>query len=254
METNAEQSGDAHVIVERDGLKIKTRPNSSDQIIIKDNLEVHAWEKQGIKISPGDAWMDCGGYIGTFALRAASLGAHVMVFEPDPRHAQLILDNMRLNEDVIGTVMMIPKAVVHQANGPLQLTRNDFKGNWAANTLHPYWKKARQSVTVDTLSFSAAFQLSQSALNASELSVKMDIEGSEIEILEGMTGDVAEKIKQMAFEYHYFLPSSTCERYWAIQRKLESLGFRVKTSDKVPESGPWRNPRKRHMMVYCTRV
>ena len=241
-------------IVTVDGLRIRTRPNSSDQIIVKDNLEWHAWEKHGITIKANDPWLDCGGYIGTFSLRAASLGARVLAFEPDPIHVGLWLDNYALNPQISGWATLCPKAVVSENRGPLQLTRNDFKGNWAANTLFPYWKKARGTVEVECISFADAFQMGLDVLGATELSIKMDAEGAEIEILEALDESLAAKIKQWAFEYHFFLESSTCERYWAIQRKLESFGFKVKTSDKVPESGLWKNPRKRHMMVYCTRA
>lgn len=234
-------------IVTVDGLKVATRPNSSDQIIIKDNLEWHAWEKHGIKISPGDAWLDFGGYIGTFSLRVLSLGGRVLAFEPDPVHQAYYLYNMELNDF---DAHIVPVAVVQEDRGPLQLTRNDFKGNWAANTLFPYWKRPRGSVTVSCMSFPDAFRMGLETLQATELSIKMDIEGAEIEILEHLTADYP--IKQLAAEYHFFVEKE-CSKWWKIQAHLESLGWTVKTSDKVPKEGLWPNPRKHHIMIYCTK-
>lgn len=235
-------------LIEIDGLKFYTRPKSSDQIIVQDNLVLHNWEKHGVKIVAGDAWLDFGGYIGTFSARLLSLGARVCAFEADPLHAEIFRNNMALNN--FGPPLF-EFAIMNKCEGPKMLTRNDYKGNWAANTIQPYWKRSRASVQVECMAFEEAFMDGITLLGAEEVSIKMDIEGSEIEILENLNPELP--IKQLAFEYHYFLPESTCERYWAIQKKLEGMGFLVKTSDKVPLKGPWMNPRKRHMMCYCTK-
>jgi hypothetical protein len=69
---------------EIDGLKFWHRPGFSDLKTFEEVLGRKTYLKRGMKILPGEKWMDCGGNVGAFALLACQAGAEVGVYEPAP--------------------------------------------------------------------------------------------------------------------------------------------------------------------------
>lgn len=234
-------------LVEANGMRFYLRPNTSDRVVFEDNILRHSYEKKGVIVRPGDAWLDIGGYIGTFSANIWHAGGKVVVFEPDPENADLCEQNLAVNGYPSSVYRF---AVVHRAQGPLPLYKNTHRGNLAANTLYPYWKKERPSTVVQTLAFDQAFGVAQRDLTSGEINVKFDCEGSEIQCLETM--DLRLPIPQLTLEYHFSVDPN-CERYWAIVHRLEAAGFKVSSSAKVPQTGPWPNPRMRTVQMYAVR-
>ena len=79
------------------GIKFYHRPGFSDLKTFEEVIGRKTYLKRGLKILPGEKWMDCGGNVGAFALLACSLGAEVTVYEPDPFNVDMIKRNLRLN-------------------------------------------------------------------------------------------------------------------------------------------------------------
>lgn len=234
-------------LVEANGMRFYLRPNTSDRVVFEDNILRHSYEKKGVQVKAGDNWLDIGGYIGTFSANIFANGGRAIVFEPDPENADLCEKNLELNGFPSAVYRF---AVVHQALGQVPLYKNTHRGNLAANTLYPYWKKERPSTMVQTLPFFQAFEVAQRDLGHGPINVKFDCEGSEIQCLETM--DLRLPIPQLTLEYHFSVDPS-CERYWAIVRRLEAAGFVVSSSAKVPQTGPWPNPRMRTVQMYAVR-
>lgn len=232
--------------VEANGLKFHLRPDTSDRVVFEDNVIRQSYQKHGVKVEEGSAWMDIGGYIGTFAANLVRQDAKVIAFEPDPENAELFRQNMLLNDM---KVQLIEKAVVRHNNGPMLLYKNTHKGNMAANTLYPHWKREKPSIQVPCLEFQHAFTQAQFALESEYLNVKLDCEGAEIEILEDLPNL---PIDQLTLEYHFSVEPD-CARWWRIANHLQELGFTVKGSAKVPNEGAWPNFRMQTIQMYCVK-
>ena len=67
------------------------RPNTSDLKTFEEVIGKDVYRKKGMTIQPGEEWYDCGGNVGAFTLLACSLGANVVVFEPDPNNCQRLI-------------------------------------------------------------------------------------------------------------------------------------------------------------------
>lgn len=234
-------------IAEAKGLKFYLRPDTSDKVVYEDNVVRQSYYKHGITVEPGQSWMDVGGYIGTFAINLASQGAKVIAFEPDPDNAELFRKNLELNGKP--HVALVEQAVIAGDAQTMLLYKNTFKGNMAANTLYPHWKREKPSVEISCINFLRAFEMAQGTLNSEELSIKFDCEGSEIEILETLPNL---PIKQITLEYH-FAVDPNCARYWGIANHLNELGFKIKSTAKVPTEGDWPNFRMQTIQVFCTK-
>ena len=65
--------------------------------------------------------------------------------------------------------------------------------------------------------------------------LKMDIEGSEYDVIETMTQEVADKISQLSYEDH------TKHRVVEAHEKLKELGFNIKHFAEMDETYAWRN-------------
>jgi len=233
-------------MIEANGLKFFLRPDTSDKVVFEDNILRQSYQKKGVVVKPGQAWMDIGGYIGTFSANLVRQGAKVIAFEPDPENAELFKHNIHVNDM---KVQLVEKAVVRENNGPMSLYKNTYRGNMAANTLHPRWKRERPSVQVPCIEFTTAFSQAQFALESEHINVKFDCEGSEIEILEDLP---QLPIDQLTLEYH-FAVEPDCARYWRIANHLSDLGFSIKSSAKVPAEGAWPNFRMQTIQMYCVK-
>ena len=79
------------------GIKFWHRTGFSDFKTFEEVIGRGTYLKRGMQILPGERWMDCGGNVGAFALLACSLGAEVVVYEPDPYNCEMIEKNLQLN-------------------------------------------------------------------------------------------------------------------------------------------------------------
>ena len=154
-----------------------------------------------IALGPGDIALDCGANVGNVTTRMASTGAVVYAFEPNP-HAYSALEKRFAGAPNVHT---INKAVLdrndsmrlylHENAGedPIKWSTGssllDFKGNVNTETY----------VDVETIDLAAFIE----DLNTNVKVVKMDIEGSEVQVINKMidTG-IIRKIEHLLVETH----------------------------------------------------
>jgi FkbM family methyltransferase len=222
-------------IIEVGNLKFYVRPNTSDETIVKDNVIRKAAAKH---LKMDGNWLDLGGYIGTYAAVVMEAGGKVFSVEADPMHVMLYNANMLLNEFDVRSPLCA--AVVQNPKETIQKFTINYRGDGksntvAGNTLLPYWKTSRPYIYVPCVAFSAVCDLARKELGKGMWSLKMDIEGSEIEILEHDTFD---HFDQLYIEYH-FKADPSIERANKVFDKLSDIGFEVIVNHKLPETGNW---------------
>lgn len=209
-------------LVESRGLRFWVRPGTTDETVIGEVVERRAYRRSGFfDIEPGDRWLDLGGNIGTFAVLAASLGAEVRSFEPEPDNHALLERNVAEN-GYGGAVTTRRAAIVAGAAGQRPLFLCNGGANHYRHTLTPI--RGRQPIAVDCLSLGPL-------LDGWPTAVKLDIEGSELPMLDGAHGWPG--IRKLVFEYHLDRDRSL-PRFAARMARLRAAGFEVH-HPKMPE-------------------
>jgi len=152
----------------------------------------------------GDCFFDVGANVGGWSLRATRCFREVFAFEPQPRTAAILRRNIVKNRSrIVRThqIHLFPCALGNQ-NGKLSFysDREGDRGNGGAsltrmNPGHPY--PGRHSVTVEVRRFD---DLSLPCTNNSL--IKIDTEGGEISVLEGMENTLSNFHPHLAVEAH----------------------------------------------------
>jgi FkbM family methyltransferase len=196
----------------KDGLTISIRPNYGDAMTIAEIFLDDCYGRD-LSLPQNPVVIDIGGFIGDFALYAVKrLNARkVIVCEPAPRNWALLLKNIANNryEDRIEPVN---KAVT--ADGSSVMMNIDAPDEFQSMvSAHCTGEEAMSIVP----GISLAQLLRDHAIESVDL-LKIDVEGGEYAILEGMPADVFSRIRNIVFEYH------DIEGGWAM---LESVKQRL---------------------------
>jgi FkbM family methyltransferase len=127
-------------------------------------------------LKPGDTFVDCGAHQGLFTVVAAAIvgsTGSVIAFEPVPRSAAMILDNVQLNQFQNVRVM---RCALADTEG----TRPFFISAGAGGTSSFVLSEGTE-ITVDTTTLDRALGDRLVRL------VKVDVEGAEVAVLRGAT-------------------------------------------------------------------
>jgi FkbM family methyltransferase len=177
--------------------------NSTDEAIIQ---EVCAQKVYGDTIKPGDKVIDIGAQLGSFTVFAASKGASVRSFEPDPDNYATMLENIALN-DFQATVTPYNDAVWSN-HGEITLYDSCSENLGAHSAI--FARNANASVKVPAITLDEAME------GWDEVDfLKMDCEGSEFEI---MKSDRVKDIKAFSMEVHGFV--TNIEDYMKFRDRL----------------------------------
>jgi FkbM family methyltransferase len=192
------------------GIKFYHRPGFSDLKTFEEVIGRKTYLKRGLKILPGEKWMDCGGNVGAFALLACSLGAEVTVYEPDPFNVDMIKRNLRLN-GFDATVKQA--ALVHDDRKSVTLFIGNNSQVWR-NSIVRKWND--KGIKVPCLNFDDEAQGFDGC--------KMDIEGAEMPILETTKA----KFKKLVYEWSFDIDPSLVRLWGVIDR--QKLSYRVEAA------------------------
>ncbi|WP_119418140.1 FkbM family methyltransferase [Desertibaculum subflavum] len=141
------------------------------------------------RIGPGRLFVDCGANVGFFSLLAASRGARVIAFEPNPDCAAAI----RRNADLNGYRIDIRAVGLAAAPGTATL-HIERDSNLGAATLRPTGGRT-VSISLDTLD-------NQLGTEVPDL-LKIDVEGAEVQLLEGARATLS-RVKVVIMEVSEF--------------------------------------------------
>jgi len=166
-----------------------------------------------IKIQENDIVVDLGGNIGMFTRYAYHMGASkIITFEPDKRYFSILKQNAPSNS-------ILFNAAIGDKLGKMTLTESEHLGGsnlWTEN--NPLLKQ--YEVNIYTLDY-----IIENGLIPKIDFLKVDIEGSEIIALNGISDENLSKIRNIAVEYHHeHLKFDENLRQRFVER-LTNLGF-----------------------------
>lgn len=163
------------------GLKIAP-PRNADQAIRLGTYEPAIQNCIAVHLSPGGVFVDIGANVGFFSLiaaRRAGPTGHVYAFEPVAGNAASIIRSCRLND--FSNVEVFAEAVGERTGRTELMLAHHIGGAMLASAGTP--PDGCGSVQVDVVSLDDA--IAQRALRPPDL-VKVDVEGAELEVLQGM--------------------------------------------------------------------
>ena len=185
------------------GIKFWYRPGFSDIKTFEEVVGRGTYFQRGMKILPGERWMDCGGNVGAFTLLACSLGASVTTYEPDPYNCEMIEKNLKLN-GFRATVKQ--RALVPDNRDTVTLFIGNSNQTWR-NSIVKKWNKMGIKVPC------ARFDDEAKGFHG----CKMDIEGAEMPILE--TTDVV--FSKMVYEWSFDIDPSLMRLWNVLDQQLK---------------------------------
>jgi FkbM family methyltransferase len=176
--------------IEYHGLKFDCRVGTSDEKSVNEVVLRRGYKRRDFTVEEHETWIDLGANIGAFTVWAASLGARVVAYEPDPESVAMIKHNVKLN-GLGRRVVIVQAAVTADDRASATLHRNTARGNVWRNSIERSWRGG-EDITVP-------------CANVAELwtpnaNIKMDIEGTEMAILENY-GTIA--VNKLAFEWSF---------------------------------------------------
>lgn len=186
------------------------RPGFSDLKTFQEVLGRNTYQRRGMKIEPGEQWMDCGGNVGAFTLLACHLGASVTTYEPDPYSCELLNKNLTLNGY---SAEIRQTALVHNDWKSVTLFIGNNNNVWR-NSIVKQWNTSGITVPASNFDVEAA-QFDN---------CKMDIEGEEMPILE-QTGRV---FKKLVYEWSFDIDPSLPRLWSLLDRQKQS--YRVEAA------------------------
>lgn len=179
------------------GLEFFVRENTSDIKSVQEAAGGGYRRTRPFKfdVQPGELWLDFGANIGGFSKYAASHAAtSVFAYEADPENYAL------LERNIAGmSVLPIQAAVVADERKTAVMSQNTAKGNVWRNSIERTWRGGSE-VEVDCVHISEVMQAIPTSVN-----IKMDIEGSEMAIMEWLLSnyEAMRKVNKLVFEWSF---------------------------------------------------
>jgi FkbM family methyltransferase len=174
-------------------------------------------------VSPGDVIVDVGAFLGYFALlgvNAASRG-RAYAFEPDPRDFPWLSHNIEVN-GLSDRVQALPTAL---SDRPGWVTFYLAQEDQTQSSVYPLTNHGR-SVQVEAVTLDAFLGDTLPDI------VKIDVEGAELQALEGMTRSIQRGRPLLFVEWNPGALIRAGAQPEILLRRLEELGYRVELIDE----------------------
>lgn len=182
----------------RDGTSVLLRPHLLDWYVFNEAFMTRVYQPafDFMASLPGDVtFLDLGANLGYTSLNAARVGNNILVksFEPGPVHLEIFRKNMQFNPNLAQRIELMPYAVAGE---------RCFM-NWTFDPKQPggsslYKQDQSAGVQVEVRSFSDIVR----ECRTEAIIVKMDVEGSEYDILRKTPPEVWMKVRGIVIEPH----------------------------------------------------
>jgi len=177
-------------IIFRNGTKIYFSSNEDDIITF---MTVFGKREYG-KIENNSVVIDIGANIGLFTIYALTNGAKkVISVEPSAEAFETMAKNININ-NFSHKVILIRKAVTSKDGEKVFIKNNSSP----YNEITYYQPDMQNWQAIDTISLNKIFESTSSDISL----LKIDCEGSELEILKSLRKEFFDKIKDIRIEYH----------------------------------------------------
>lgn len=175
-------------------------------------------------ILPGDIVVDCGGNIGVFTSFALDMGAsRVFSFEPYP-------NNYELNKKNNPNAQIFDLAVSNKSDDTLELLYT-HTGNGGHSIIDTEFDRTpghfqHKNIFVKTISLDDI--ISKNFIDHIDF-LKIDTEGAELKILEGLSDENLNKIRCISLEYHHGVFNHDESIFTKFQERFLKNGFNIFT-------------------------
>lgn len=160
-----------------------------------------------VNINKGDIVFDIGSCVGDFAILAASKGARVFAFEPNPSSFEILLENIKINN--LSELITPLNIGIGPKEDNLYIETNSK--NMGGSSIVSQGDKR---VKIDTISN----VLKEYNINKIDL-LKIDVEGYEYEIFSDSEASCLDKISKIVGEYH-LLPEKPGNDFKLLKKQL----------------------------------
>jgi FkbM family methyltransferase len=225
--------------------KFKYRPEKkSDLNVIQEVIKNNVYEKRGIKYENSKKWLDAGAHIGTFSILLASRGLDVISYEPHPGNYKLLKENIKLNKTIIKGRIKVNKKGLGIKNEKIDLHMAP-----RSTSFHSTKKQFRNGTSLKIEIENVSKVLKE---NKDIEGVKLDIQGSEMDILEHVSD--WNKVNQIVFEWDFGIDNKV-SRLLKVLKRLKAMKFNVRPTvsiDKLQTIKEW-TWWPSGVLVYCTK-
>jgi FkbM family methyltransferase len=158
------------------------------------------WEKDLVERMRmnGDVFVDIGAHVGAWCLNLANSFQIVYAFEPDPRAYDQLCENIKLNE--IHNII-VEKMAISNVNGRIPFNVFDLAHSTFRPDIHSKLHqdvKPESVIDVDAMTLDSFFSIFDKKIDL----IKVDVEGAEIDVLQGAVGVIKEHNPNFCIEYH----------------------------------------------------
>ena len=207
---------DFYILELKNGLKFKLRSNSTDLQAFTNVWVNKEYVNYNFKINDTDCIIDIGGHIGLFTIFVSQFckNGKIITIEPINENFKLLQENLELNN--IKNVKVFHKAVSNKNGITVMYFDNE---DHAAHSLiyNQTNKREIESITLEKI-----FEL-ENIETCNYL--KLDCEGSEFMILENLSSNYFNKIKNIVLEYHLYGKNNDLNN---LKKKLKQEHFKFK--------------------------
>ena len=211
----------------RNGLSLHHGPADDPILLIREIYLDRVYTRGGFyRPKLTDTVLDLGANIGFYALwlQGQALGIRVHSFEPASENRERLVQNVRVNG--LEEYISVYPFAVSDGLKLVNLHRAESSGHRSLFDRATTLEGIEEVEAVDL-----AFAVKQTGAALIDM-LKIDVEGSEIEIVEGAGAEVWQKIKRVVVEYHDLFRPGCRQR---VEEVLKREGFaRIET---IPELG-----------------
>lgn len=232
-------------LVNRDIIKIKNltfyiRNHTTDEKVIDEVIKRNIYQKYNIKFDEKQVWLDLGGNIGTFSVLAGKSVKQVYSYEPIGENFTILKKNISLNK--LDNVDAIQKAVSHTKKAVMWLPPTDYnKYQQSFYKNSKFW--IRKNLGENKCITFRELMNRRKDVN----SIKLDIEGSEMEILENF--DYYDRVDRLVFEWS-FDKDKSIKRFYNVIDKLNKY-YTIKGHHRVNRDEKEFNHFPSGVLIYC---
>lgn len=170
-----------------------------DEIWVQNVYEVHALMMRDLPENRDGVVIDLGANFGAFTIMCGMLGAQVVAYEPNPDNFTVLQDHLRMNRLLHASKVKAVRAAVSAEDGTVSV-----EGEYGESTVRALLPDPGLGEEVPREVRSVpAFSL-DTVLNDYPIVdiLKVDVEGSEYQIVDGASVDTLAKVKYLAMEFH----------------------------------------------------